>query len=215
MRMVRSIGVLVTALILAALPAQGQLASRSPEEWIKTLESPQRIQGLKIDETIAALGLKPGDVVADIGAGTGLFEAALAKAVGPTGKVYAEDVDQGLIDAISKKQREFGISNIVTVLGGFTDPKLPAKDVDLAMINDVLHHIEDRATYLKNLAQYLEPSGRIALIDFHPEKGGHRTQPELQVSKEQATKWMADAGLKPLQEIELFAEKYFVIYEKR
>jgi ubiquinone/menaquinone biosynthesis C-methylase UbiE len=215
MRTARRVTILVLTFAWHVGLAHAQLASRGADEWIKTLESPQRIEGLKIDETIAALELKPGDIAADIGAGTGLFEAALAKAVGPTGKVYAEDVDQGLIDAISKKQREFQIPNIVTVLGGFTDPKLPAKDVDLAMINDVLHHIEDRATYLKNLAQYLKPTGRIAVIDFLPDRGGHRNQPELQVSKEQASKWMADAGLQPIKEIDLFADKYFVIYGKR
>jgi len=214
MRIARCVAVLVLALAWGPGPAQAQLASRAPEEWIKTLESPQRIQGLKIDETIAALQLKPGDMVADIGAGTGLFEAALAKAVGPTGKVYAEDVDQGLLDAIGRKQKEFQIANIVTVLGKFTDPMLPA-NVDLAMINDVLHHIEDRATFLKNLGKYIKPGGRIAVIEFIPEKGGHRGQPELQVSKEQAARWMADAGLTPTQELELFADKYFVIYTKR
>jgi len=215
MRIARCVAVLVLTLAWDSGPAQAQLASRAPEEWIKTLESPQRIQGLKIDETVAALELKPGNVVADIGAGTGLFEATLAKAVGPTGKVYAEDVDQGLIDAIGRKQREFQIPNIVTVLGKFTDPTLPSSDVDLAMINDVLHHIEDRATFLKNLAKYIKPGGRIAVIEFYPEKGGHRTQPELQVKKEQATQWMADAGLTPTKELELFADKYFVIYTKR
>jgi ubiquinone/menaquinone biosynthesis C-methylase UbiE len=214
MRIARCVAVLVLALAWGPGPAQAQLASRAPEEWIKTLESPQRIQGLKIDETIAALQLKPGNMVADIGAGTGLFEAALAKAVGPTGKVYAEDVDQGLLDAIGRKQKEFQIANIVTVLGKFTDPMLPA-NVDLAMINDVLHHIEDRATFLKNLGKYIKPGGRIAVIEFIPEKGGHRGQPELQVSKEQAARWMADAGLTPTQELELFADKYFVIYTKR
>jgi len=214
MRIARCVAVLVLALAWGPNPAQAQLASRAPEEWIKTLESPQRIQGLKIDETIAALQLKPGNVVADIGAGTGLFEAALAKAVGPTGKVYAEDVDQGLLDAIGRKQKEFHIPNIATVLGKFTDPMLPG-NVDLAMINDVLHHIEDRATFLKNLGKYIKPGGRIAVIEFIPEKGGHRGQPELQVSKDQAARWMADAGLTPTQELELFADKYFVIYTKR
>jgi ubiquinone/menaquinone biosynthesis C-methylase UbiE len=215
MRLARCLAVFVLTLTWHVGPAHAQLGSRSADEWIKTLESPQRIQGLKIDETVAALTIKPGNVVADIGAGTGLFEVALAKAVGTSGKVYAEDVDQGLIDAVTRKKEESRVPNIVPVLGGFTDPKLPANDVDLAMINDVLHHIDDRATYLKNLAKYIKPGGRIAVIDFHPERGGHRTQPELQVSKEQATKWMADAGLMPVQEVELFADKYFVIFGKR
>jgi ubiquinone/menaquinone biosynthesis C-methylase UbiE len=202
------------ALVAVLWPAYAgaQLGSRSTEQWLRTLDSPARIAGLKIDETIERLHLKPGEVVADIGAGSGVFEAPLAKAVGPTGKVYAVDIDKGLVDNISRKKDEFHIPNIVPVLGKFSDPALPAKDVNLALINDVLHHIEDRATYLKNLAAYLAPNGRIALIEFYPERGGHRNQPELQVTREQAAAWMAAAGLKPVEEFDLFADKYFVIY---
>jgi arsenite methyltransferase len=208
-------GVVVAAAVSRAWA--GQLASRPADEWVKTLESPTRIASLKIDETIGKLQLKPGDVVADIGAGSGVFEAPLAAAVtsGATrGKVYAVDIDQGLLDAIEKKKEEFHVSNVLTVLGKFTDPNLPARDVDLAFIHDVLHHIEDRAEYLKNLAGYLKPSGRIAVIEFVPDKGGHRNQPELQVTKEQAAAWAAAAGLKPVQEFDLFTDKWFVIYGK-
>jgi ubiquinone/menaquinone biosynthesis C-methylase UbiE len=204
-RVVISLAVLLVA---SAGPAQAQLAGRTADEWIRTLESPQRIQGLKIDETVAKLQIKPGQVVADIGAGSGVFEAPLANAVTPSGKVYAEDIDQGLLDNIARKN----IVNVQPVLGGFTDPKLPAPNVDLAMINDVLHHIEDRAGYLKNLARYIRPGGRVAIIDFHPEKGGHRNQPDLQVTKDQANRWMADVGFKPIEDIDLFTDKYFIIY---
>ena len=195
-----------------AVPASAQLASRSAEEWIKTLESPQRIESLKIDETLARLKLKPGNIVADIGAGSGVFEAPLAHAVSPGGKVYAVDIEQGLVDHVNQRAAELKLTNVQGVLGKFTDPNLPVRTIDLAFINDVLHHIEDRATYLKNLAGYLKPTGRIAVIDFIPEKGGHRNQPELQVTEAQAAAWMAAAGLKPLEKVELFPDKWFVIY---
>ena len=197
------------------LMGAAQLGSRSAEEWLKTLDSPARVQNLKIDETIARLGLKPGMIVADIGAGSGIFEGALATAVGAAGTVYAVDVDQGLLDAINKKAADARVTNVKTVLGRFTDPALPASDVDIAFINDVLHHIEDRSAYVKNLARYIKPSGRIAVIDFHPELGGHRNQPELQVSKDKAASLMAEAGFKPLEEISLFSDKYFVLYGRR
>jgi len=208
----------VVAMMLAAeriLVGEAQLGSRSAEEWVKTLDAPARIQNLKIDETIDRLGLKPGMTVADIGAGSGVFEGPLALAVGPRGTVYAVDLDRGLLDAIKKKAVEARVTNVKTVLGRFTDPSLPTRDVDVAFINDVLHHIDDRSAYLKNLAQYIKPSGRIAVIDFHPELGGHRNQPELQVSKDRATALMADAGYTPVEEICLFTDKYFVIYGKR
>ena len=87
-------------------------------------------------------------------------------------------------------------------------------NVDLALINDVLHHIEHRDVYLKNLAQYLNPGGRVALIEFKPGQGGHTNDTTLQVSQEQATAWMTAAGLKQLEVIDLFPDKYFVIYGK-
>jgi ubiquinone/menaquinone biosynthesis C-methylase UbiE len=197
-----------------ATPANAQLAGRSTEEWIKTLESPNRIAGLKLAETIAALKIKPGQTVADIGAGTGIFALAFVPSVRPGGKVFAVEVDEGLLAHIEEKATEQGMATYVQlVLGEFEDPKLPAS-VDLAFINDVLHHIENRPTYLKNLAKYLKPGGRIAVIDFRPGMGGHRDQPELQTPQDVATKWMAEAGLKPVEEIKLFEDKWFVIYGK-
>jgi ubiquinone/menaquinone biosynthesis C-methylase UbiE len=207
--------VLVVAVALALWVAHGsalQLGSRSAEEWVKTLDSPQRIEGLKIDDVVGKLALKPGQIVADIGAGTGLFEGALAHAVAPGGTVYAVDVEQGLLDHIAKRAADLKVNNIKVVLGRFTDPSLPQRTVDVALINDVLHHIEDRATYLKNLATYLKPTGRIAVIDFRPGQGGHLNQPEMRITREQTDGWMAAAGLKPSESIDLFTDKWFVIY---
>lgn len=201
------------ALFLAAPPAHAQLAGRTAEEWINTLETPARLTSLKIPETIKALDLKPGQVIADIGAGTGIFTTRFANAVKPDGFVYAVDIDQALLDHISEAATEVGLSNVQTVLGEYDDPKLP-DNVDLAFINDVLHHIEHRDVYLKNLAAYLNPGGRVALIEFKPGQGGHANDPSLQVSQEQATAWMTAAGLKQLQVIDLFPDKYFVIYGK-
>lgn len=209
---------LAAFLVAASLaqPAAAQLAGRSAQEWIQTLDSPTRVAGLKIQETIAALEIKPGQIVADIGAGSGVFSMPLGLAVKPGGKVYAVDIDQGLIDHINEKATETGATNYVEgILGQYTDPALPVQ-IDLAFINDVLHHIEDRPTYLKNLAGYLKPGGRIAIIEFKPAQGGHRNQPDLQVTQEQATKWLADVGLKPVEEnTTLFTDKWFVIFARQ
>lgn len=201
-------------LVLAALAmpaAHAQLGARSTQEWLKTLDSQNRVARLKLDEAVAALKLQPGDVVADIGAGSGLFTLPLAKAV-PSGHVYAVDIDQGLVDHIAKKAQEAKASNVRPVLGAFTDPKLPARDVDVAFIYDVLHHIEDRAGYIKNLAPYLKRGGRIAVIDFHPELGPHKTDPTLQITREQTKAWMAAAGLKVVAEHKLYDDKWYVVY---
>ena len=204
----------------AGLPdARAQLAPRKADEWVKTLEGPDRIAGQKTDEVLSRLGLQPGMVVADIGAGSGLFSRPLAKAVAPGGKVYAVDIQQDLLEYINKRAKQENIRNIQTVLGGYNDPKLPARDVDLACINDVLHHIENRAAYLKALGTYIKPTGRIVIIEMNKDDPNtpHKNQPELLVSREQIAQWMSDAGFKPVQEYpEVFpGTKWFLVYGKK
>jgi len=97
--------------------------------------------------------------------------------------------------------------------------KLPTRDVDLAFINDVLHHIENRAAYLKNLGAYIKPSGRIAIIEMNKDDPNtpHKNQPELLVSRDQITQWMSDAGFRLVQEhADLFpGTKWFLIFGKK
>jgi ubiquinone/menaquinone biosynthesis C-methylase UbiE len=201
------------ALALAA-PAHAQLASRPAAEWKATLEAPARVEGLKIEQVVAALKLKPGDVVADLGAGTGLFEPHLAYAIG-RGRVYAVEIDKGFLDEIDRKVDELHIANIETVLGTPTDPKLPTRNVDLALLHDVLHHVEQRQPYLKSVAQYLKRTGRIAVVEFNPQDSPHKNDAALVVSKEQAAVWMAEAGFVVAEDIALFPDKWFVIYKRR
>lgn len=202
------------ALIALATPAHAQLASRPAAEWKATLEAPTRVEGLKIEQIVTALKLKSGDVVADLGAGTGLFEAQLAYAIG-RGRVYAVEIDKGFLDEIDRKVDELHIANIETVLGTPTDPKLPTRSVDIALMHDVLHHVEQRQAYLKAVAQYLKPTGRVAVVEFNPSDSPHKADPSLVVSKEQASAWMAEAGLVPDETISLFPDKWFVIFRKK
>jgi ubiquinone/menaquinone biosynthesis C-methylase UbiE len=197
-----------------AEPAAAQLGGRTAEEWIKTLDSANRVQGLKIGEVIEALKLKPGMLVADIGAGSGVFSIPLARAVRPGGKLYAVEVDEKLLEHITEAGTEQGVTNIEPVFAEFHDPLLPP-GIDLAFIHDVLHHIEQRDTYLKNLAGYLKPGGRIAVIDFKAGVGGHRNDAAMQLDQEKVTAMMAQVGLKPAEEIKLFEDKWFVIFAKQ
>jgi ubiquinone/menaquinone biosynthesis C-methylase UbiE len=203
----------------SATSIQAQLAAKKAEEWVATLEGPQRIATQKIDAVLSRLALKPGMAVADIGAGSGLFSRPLAKAVAPSGKVYAVDIQQDLLDHINQRDKEEHITNIQTVLGEYDDPKLPARNVDLAFINDVLHHIQHRAAYLKALGTYMKPDGRIAIIemDKNDPKTPHRNQPELLVAREEILKWMSDAGFKLLQEHpDLFpGTKLFLVFARK
>ena len=205
----------LTLVFTSAAVSGRQLASRPAPDWIQRLERPERIATLKIDYIISKLELKPGQVVADLGAGPGVISLPMAKTVGPTGKVYAVDIDQAFIDHITMRAKEQGIGNVTAVLGKFTDPGLPARDVDVALFHDVLHHIKDRAEYLKNTAQYVKAGGRIAIVELDPKTGSHRDEPALTVSREQAKAWLAAVGFKPVQEFDGLTEnKWFVVYSR-
>jgi len=205
----------IAILMLGALasPAAAQLASRPAEEWVKTLDAPDRVRAMKIDQVVAALDVRPGMIVADVGAGSGVLSGPLATATGAKGVLYAVDIDKDLLAHVAERAARVRIANIRTVLGEFTDPKLPEK-VDLAFMNDVLHHIADRATYLRNLASYLKPGGRIAIVDFIPALSPHRTQPELTVSEEQAGAWLMEAGLRLAKKVTIFDDRFYIIYAR-
>ncbi len=210
---------LYIALLLGLAPALTQqvdlgalqLGSRSAREWIKRLESPERLAGLKADDILKALGLEDGDIVADIGAGTGVLSRPMARAVAPTGKVLAVEVDQELLDYIDERSAQEELGNLVTVLGAFQDPKLPTNDVDVAFFHNTLHHIKDRAGYLKLLASHLAADGRIVVIDMID---GHKDDPEMQIDVESVMGWMKAAGFQRSQQVDLFEDKFFVVFQR-
>ncbi|MGH9158899.1 MAG: class I SAM-dependent methyltransferase [Vicinamibacteraceae bacterium] len=198
-------------LFTLASGAAAQLGSRPVSEWEKVLDSPERLAGLRVDAVLDALKLRPEDVVADLGAGTGPFVVPFGKAAS-AGTVYAVDIDEEFFPRIRQRAGVAGLRNVRTVLGGLSDPRLPARDVDVAFMHDVLHHIEDRAAYLRAVSRYLKPAARIAIIDYHPARSPHRDEPAMQVSQEQAQALLRDAGFTPVEEVALFDDKWFVIF---
>lgn len=201
-------------LLIVGAPAAAQVGVRPAEQWIATLESPARVEGMKIPEIIERLGIEKEMVVADIGAGSGVLTGPLALATGPRGVVYASDIDQALLDHIAERARSSRLGNVRTVLGSFTDPKLP-QQVDLALMNDVLHHVEDPAGYLKAVARHLKPGGRLALIDYLPDGSPHRGDASMIVTEAQVNEWAGAAGLTRTQTFSLYTDRYFHVYTKR
>lgn len=210
--MLKRISVLA-ALIVCASPAHGapQLGSKPAKDWIKSLERPERLAKLKADEVLARLELKPGDSVADIGAGSGVYSWPLAQAVAPGGTLYAVEVDPGFIEFLKDGARKRTLDNVVPVLGEFTDPKLPARNLDLAFFHNVLHHIEGRQAYLETLSGYMKPNSRIVIIDLVE---GHK-EPEMQMSLDQVKEWMAAIGFEMMAEYSVFEDRFFSVFSRQ
>ena len=219
---------------LAAQPEKPDQGNRPPgthqdntnaEEWIKRLERPERIPGLKIDAVIAALGLKPGDVVADIGSGTGAYTIPFARTVAPAGKAIAIDIWPGLLDHVKQKAATAGVTNLQTVLAALDDPRLPPQQVDLAFFHDVFHNANDRQAYLRVLVSQLKPGGRIAIIEqeFDDPIAKKWDEDADRITREQVKQWMAAVGFELKAEFDLFQgaknpkgtgmpERWFVVY---
>jgi precorrin-6B methylase 2 len=174
------------------------------------------LASLDIENVVAQIGLETGDVVADIGAGTGVFSVPIAQVVGPSGVILAQEVDAGFLPIIQEKARAVGVTNVQSVLGEYEDPLLPRRDVDLAFFHDVLHHIEKRGEYILTLAGYMAPESRMVVVDYDRNLAGnpHQNDPTLMISLEEVTAWMAAAGYRPIEEFDLFEEKFFVVYAR-
>jgi ubiquinone/menaquinone biosynthesis C-methylase UbiE len=167
---------LVTITVTAAAAAQNRhpvsgrvLAPTMGVAGAGWLERPEREDEEAPSKALDELGLKPGMVVADIGAGSGYYSVRMAKRVGATGRVYATDIQQGMLDIIDRRIRAEHLDNITTVLGGFDDPRLPANSLDLAIMVDVYHELQSPQAFLQKLRGTLKPGGRLVLLEFRKE----------------------------------------------
>ena len=120
-------------------------------------------------KAIGLLGLKPGEVVADVGAGSGYFALKIAEIVGPTGRVYATDIQQEMLDIIKAKLGSAPVKNVTLVLGEDDNPKLPAGEIDLVLMVDVYHELHKPQAVLKNIRTALKPGGRLVLVEYREE----------------------------------------------
>ena len=221
----RASGAFFLSVTLAALAASPLGAQHAPprrfgnpadlDAYIARLASPARDAWQKPDEVVAALGLKPGAVACDIGAGPGYFTLRLARAVGPRGFVYAVDVEPKILDALRERIGESGLRNVAPVLGLADDPLLPEGACDLALIVDTYHHFPDRTAYLRRLARSLKPGGRIANIDYHKRQTAVGPPLEHRLARETFLAEARQAGLAVVAEPAFLPYQYFVILRPR
>jgi ubiquinone/menaquinone biosynthesis C-methylase UbiE len=191
------------------LVAAAAYQQRTPEEYAKFLEGAERVARMQVPRVVAALQLKPGMKVADIGSGSGLFTRPIANAVAPKGVAYAVDIDPALLKIVERTAGEQHIMNIRIVQAAAADPKLP-EPVDLVFVCDTLHHIQQPEAYLQTLKKYLTPEGRIAVIDFSDTwPQGHES---MRYSLQQLEGWMKAAGMVKVTDFPWLDNSFFVIY---
>ena len=186
-----------------------------PPQDLGLLEAPDRDIWQHPDQIMDTLGIAEASVVADIGAGAGWFTVRLARRVGPNGIVYAEDVQQEAVTAISRRVNAEGLSNVRPRLGKGSDPMLPPATLHAALMVDAYHEnqdSEDRITLLRNLAKSLRPDGRIGVVDFKLEGGGPGPPTEERVRPELVVQDAARAGLRLLSQETFLPYQYFLVF---
>ncbi len=188
------------------------------ETMVARMNDPARDAWQRPIEVVAALELRRGERIADLGAGTGYFTIPIARLVGPATPVLAVDVEPRMIDYLRQRAAREGLRNIETILADPQDPKLPAASVDTILIVNTWHHITDRAAYAQKLAAALAPGGRIVVIDFIPrpqEERGFGPPTEMQLDRAVVDRELAAAGMVPARVHRFLEEQYFVEYERR
>jgi predicted methyltransferase len=225
--MKRVLAALVVLVIVApahpahpAPPAQKKSGLFAPLD-LGLLDAPDREQWQKPDQIMDALQIADGSVVADLGAGGGWFTVRLARRVGQFGRVYAEDVQPEMIELIKSAVQRERLTNVMTILGTPTDPRLP-QGIDAALVVDSYHEMEledgsrhrDPVTLLKNIARSLKPQGRLGVVDFLPGGGGPGPDPGQRVDPKSVIRACEAAGLQFIKREEVPPFEYLLIFRK-
>jgi ubiquinone/menaquinone biosynthesis C-methylase UbiE len=188
---------------------------RDPKSYIGALEDPKRDAYQKPQEVMMALGLKPGEVIADIGAGSGYFTFRLAHHVGDKGKVYAVDVSPEMILYINRRIRELKATNVVSILADPDDPLLADGSVNRFFFSDSWHHIENQIKYLSLVKKMLKPGGEIVMIDFHKKELPVGPPMPMKIAREDLIKQMEGNGFRLTKEHTFLPYQYFLIFVPR
>lgn len=206
--------------VCAALPAARTLAQspsthhhrfRDAERWAQVFDDPKRDVWQKPDQVLQTLALPPDAVVADLGAGTGYFAVRLAKLL-PAGRVYAVDIEPDMVRYLAERAKRENLANLVAVQATPGDPGLPGK-VDLVLLVDVYHHVDERERYFRRLGDHLKSGGRIAVIDFRPDSpmGPPRS---TRIAAERVKDEMEQAGYAFMQAHDFLPNQYFLVFER-
>jgi ubiquinone/menaquinone biosynthesis C-methylase UbiE len=173
---------------------------------------PERIQEEEPDRMLAALEIKKGSVVADVGAGVGYHVWRLAEIVGPAGRVIAEDIQDGMIQLLRKNIDARKLSNVDIVLGTPTDPKLPANSLDLVLMVDVYHEFSEPVTMMRHIRNSLKPDGRLVLVEFRKEDPSVPIQPLHKMSVQEVRSELEPLGFRFQRSLDFLPWQHILIF---
>ncbi len=179
------------------------------------LERPERAEEEAPDKLMEALKLKPGEAVADIGAGTGYFSWRMAKSVGEKGVVYGVDIQQEMLDLLDKKMKDRGIKNVKGVLGDITDPKLPPNSVDLALMVDVYHEFSHPFEMIDAICKAMKKGGRVVFVEYRFEDPSVPIKLTHKMSEAQVKKEMAVQPLEFVETIRTLPRQHIIVFKKK
>jgi predicted methyltransferase len=209
--------VLLIAALAAATPDAQRRESRaplSPPQQLALLEGPDRDEWQQPDRVMDALGIADGSRVADLGAGSGWFTIRLARRVGPNGVVYAEDIQREMIASIERTTTREGLRNVVTILGGADDPRLPV-GLQAVLMVDTYPQLADPVGVLAKVAPALSPNGRIGIIDFKPDgAGGPGPTIGERVAPDVVTRDAERAGFRLLSHETFLRYQYMLVFAR-
>lgn len=194
----------------AQTPHTHQHGFTGAEKWAQVFDDPDRDNWQKPHEVIQALELKPNSTVADIGTGTGYFATRLAHMV-PQGTVYGVDTEPDMVKYLTNRAEKLDLKNLVVLQSKADSLQLPQK-VDLVLLVDVFHHIENRTAYLQMLRASLKPNGRIAVIDFRMD-GPIGPPKEVRIAPDQVKAELKNAGFTLTKEFNFLPNQYFLIFQ--
>ena len=203
---------LVSGPAQAQSPHTHQHSFAGAENLAGVFDDPSRDAWQKPHQVIEALALAPDAAVADIGSGTGYFAVRLAHFV-PQGRVYAVDIEPDMVKYLADRAKREGLANLTAVAGAPDDARLPGK-VDLVLMVDTYHHVEQREGYFRKLAQSLKPDGRVAIIDFNA-KSAMGPPPSQRIARKRVVAEMAKAGYRLQREHRFLPNQYFLVFQAR
>jgi ubiquinone/menaquinone biosynthesis C-methylase UbiE len=179
------------------------------------LERPEREKEEQPRKLLKLLDLKPGMVIADIGAGSGYYSFRLSEKVGAKGKVLAVDIQEEMLDIIRKRMKKAKVKNVETVLGTETDPKLPAGAVDLILMVDVYHEFTFPFEMTEAMVKALKPGGRMVFVEFRREDEKVPILLAHKMTEKQVLAEMASHPVQHVKTLESLPWQHVIIFEKK